>query len=161
VNPVVTGWVRDELHQLAEPRQPHPDQDHARHHPGDQQAGDAVLLHDRQEDHDERRGRPGDLDPGAAEQRADDAGDDRGVEAVLRRHPGGDRERHRQRQRDHADHQAGHQVGAKVGARVALLEALPQPVGELILDAERERELVADRLGQLLDVTDPHRAALG
>ncbi len=75
---------------------------------------EAELVHDRHEDHDERRRRTGDLKPRAAEQRADHAGDDRGVEPVLRRTRRRDRERHRQRQRDDADHERREQVGAEV-----------------------------------------------
>src|SRR5690606_7815745 len=61
-------------------------------------------------------GRPRNLDPRATEQRDRGAGDDRGIQALLRLHPGGDRERHRQRQRDHADDQAGDDVPRPVRA---------------------------------------------
>ena len=60
------------------------------------------LRDDARHDDDERAGRPADLHVRAAERRDEEAGDDRAVDAGLRRHAGGDRERHRQRQRDAA-----------------------------------------------------------
>ena len=57
---------------------------------------------------------PGDLELAAAEERHDGAGDDRRVEAVLRRRAHGDRERHRERQRDDPDDDAGEHVRAQV-----------------------------------------------
>ena len=61
---------------------------------------------------------PADLDARAAEQRHEEAADDRRVDAGLRRDARGDAERHRQRQRDDADRDAGHDVADQVGARV-------------------------------------------
>ena len=63
------------------------------------------------DDDDERAGRAADLHVRAAERRDDEAGDDRAVDAGLRRHARRDRERHRQRQRDQADGDAGDQIG--------------------------------------------------
>ncbi len=145
--------VRDELHQPPEPREAHGDEDEAGHHAGDEQPGEPVPVDDRQEDHDERGGGAGDLEPRAAEQRADHAGDDRGVEPVLRRHVARDRERHRERQRDHADHQRREQIGAEVPARVALAQALAEAIAEQILGGVRERELAPELLRKLVDVT--------
>jgi len=71
---------------------------------------------------------------------------------VLGRHVARDRERHRQRQRDHTDHQCCEQVGAKILDRVALAEPSAQPVGEKILGAVGQRELLLERLRQLVDV---------
>jgi hypothetical protein len=152
--------VRDERHQLAQPGHTEEDQDRARHEPGDQEPGQAELADDRHQDHHEGRGRAGDLDPGAAQERADDAGDDRRVEAVLGRDLGPDRghrhrQRHRQRHGDRADGHTGEDVGLEVGLGVALAQAGAQPERELVLDADGEGELRADRLGELVDV--PHR----
>ena len=57
---------------------------HARHHRDHQQPGQAVLGDDAGDDHDERAGRPADLDARSAEQRDDEAADDGGVDAGLR-----------------------------------------------------------------------------
>jgi hypothetical protein len=48
---------------------------------------------------------------------------------MLRRHPDGDRERHRQRQRDDADDRAGEEIGSE-GTRVVAGERLPDRGGE-------------------------------
>ena len=85
-------------------------QQDAGHHRAHEQAVDAVLGDDAGDDHDERAGRPADLEARAAERRDQEAGDDRAVDARLRRQAGGDGERHRQRQRDQADGDAGDQV---------------------------------------------------
>ena len=71
-------------------------------------------------------GRPRDLDARAAEERDDRAADDRGVEPVLRRHAGGDGQRHRQRKGHDADHDAGHGVVPQRGPAVAGPQAVAQ-----------------------------------
>ena len=70
----------------------------------------AVLLHDAVDDDDERAGRAADLHARAAERGDEEAGDDRGLEAALRRHPARDRERDRERKRDDADDDARRQI---------------------------------------------------
>jgi hypothetical protein len=96
VNPVVTGYG---MNSIRRPRRasPHRDEEDAGHEPGRQQPREAVLGDDGREDDDERRGRPGDLELAAAEERHHEARDDRRVEPVLGRHADRDRERHRQR----------------------------------------------------------------
>ena len=90
------------------------------HERGGQQAVHAVLLHDAVDDHDERAGGPADLHPRAAERRDQEAGDDRGVEAAVRRDAAGDGERDRQGQRDDADDHPGDRVGGELLAGVGL-----------------------------------------
>ena len=63
------------------------------------------------DDDDEGAGRPGDLHARAAERRHDEAGDDRAVDAGLRRQAGGDGKRHGERQGHQADGDAGGDVG--------------------------------------------------
>ena len=67
----------------------------------------------RRHQHDEGAGRAADLEAAAAERRDQEAADDGGVEAAIRRHAGRDRDRHRQRQRDDRDGQPGDGVGAE------------------------------------------------
>jgi hypothetical protein len=118
--------VRDELDEAAETRQPHDEQDDAGHHAGDQQPGQAVFGHDGREDDDEGGGRSRHLHLRAAEQGDERAGDDGGVDAVLRRHADGDGQRHGQRQGDDADDDAGDQVGGEVAPTVAAAQRLAQ-----------------------------------
>ena len=106
----------DELDDAAQLGQAQGDQDDARHHGGDDQAVDAVLLHDAVDDHDERAGGPADLHPGAAQRRDQEAGDDRGVEALLRGDAAGDGEGDGEREGDDADDDAGEQVVAELSA---------------------------------------------
>ena len=77
------------------------------------EVGHAVLHDDAVDDDDVRARRPADLHPRAAEERDEEARDDRGEDAGLRRDAGGDRKRHRERQGDDADRQARDDVGRK------------------------------------------------
>ena len=86
------------------------DEDDAGHHRAHEQAVDAVLGDDARDHDDERAGRSADLHVRSAERRDDEAGDDRAVDAGLRRHARRDGEGHRQRQRDQADRHAGDQI---------------------------------------------------
>ncbi|MNN31671.1 hypothetical protein D3C81_1453680 [compost metagenome] len=106
----------DELDDRAEARHAKRQEDDAGHDGGDLQPVDAVLGGDPGEDDDEGAGRPGDLHPAAAQQGYRQAGDDRGVDALLRLHPGadGDGEGHGQRQRDDADDRPRDQVAQPV-----------------------------------------------
>ena len=109
VKPMTTGRGMKRT-AVPVPVRPMIDQDDAGHHRAHEQAVDAVLGDDAGHDDDERAGRPADLHVRAAERRDDEAGDDRAVDAGLRRHARGDRERHGQRQRDEADRDAGDQI---------------------------------------------------
>jgi len=100
----------NELHRLAETGDGQEQQDDSRHHRHHQQAGQALLGDDAGDDDDEGAGRAADLDARAAQERHEEAADNRGVDARLRRDAGGHAEGHRQRQRDHAHGQAGQQV---------------------------------------------------
>jgi len=110
---------RDVAHQRAEAQQPHREQQHARQRSGDQQVGQPVALHDAVDDDDEGARRAADLHLRAAQRRDEEAGDDRGDDALLGLDAAGDGEGHRQRQGDHADGQAGGDVGAQLRAAVA------------------------------------------
>ncbi|MCY1424035.1 hypothetical protein D9M71_397660 [compost metagenome] len=109
-------WRRDELDDRAQAGDTEQQEDDARHDGGDLQSIDAVLGGNSGEDDDEGAGRPGDLHPAAAQQGYRQASDDRGVDALLRLHPGadGDGEGHGQRQRDDADDRPRDQVAQPV-----------------------------------------------
>ena len=72
--------------------------------------GDAVLGDDAGDHDDERAGGAADLDARSAERRDEEAGDDRAVDAGLRREARGDGECHRERQRDEADRDPGDEI---------------------------------------------------
>ena len=136
--------ARDEPDGGAGAGEPHDDEHDAGHHRAHEQAVDAVLGDDARDDHDERAGRSADLHVRAAERRDEEAGDDRAVDAGLRRHARGDRERHRQRQRDEADGDAGDQIGRErakrsSGAAPGSTPAGSQTGGFGVWDNERVR----------------------
>ena len=135
--------VRDELDELTETAEPHRDQNQPAHQAGEQQPGHAEAGIDGGQDDDEGRGRTRHLQPRAAQRRHHRAGDDRGVEPILRRHPDRDRERHRQGKRDDADHQARQHVGAQIGARVPFPpDGAHRPGGKIAqLDAVERRSI--------------------
>ena len=110
----------------------HREQQHAGGDRAHDEVGDAVLHDDRVDDHDVGAGRPADLHARPAEQRDQEAGDDRGEDAGLRRDARGDRERHGERERDDADRDAGDEIGAEVVAGVPG----PEAVDELRPEAE-------------------------
>ena len=117
---------RDVLDRRAESGDAEQDQDHAGHQRAHEQPVEAVGRDDAGHDDDERAGRSADLDARAAERGDREAGDDRAVDAVLRRHARRDRERHRQRQRDEADGDAGEQVARQRAGGIALAQALDE-----------------------------------
>jgi len=104
---------RNVLDETSEPGHPHGHQKEARDQGRHQQAAYTELLGHRIEDHHEGGGRPRDGEAGAAGHGDDDAGDDGGIETVLRRHTAGDGQRHGQRNGDDADRDAGDQVAAE------------------------------------------------
>ena len=97
----------------------HDDEQHAGHHRAHEQAVDAVAsaMMPATTTTNAPVGPPI-CTYGSAERGDEEAGDDRAVDAGLRRHAGRDGERHRQRQRDQADGDAGDQVGDEGPARV-------------------------------------------
>ncbi len=99
--------IGNELDVGAEPQEARGDQDDAGHQRREDHAIDAVAFGGQRHQHDEGAGRSADLKPAAAEQRHDEAADHGGVESAIRRHAGGDGDRHRQRQRDDRHRQAG------------------------------------------------------
>ena len=126
-----TGGDRmgNELDEPSQPEESHRDEDQSRHRARDEEAADSEARHDGREDHHERGGGPRHLEARSAEQRHDRAGDDRGVEAVLRRHSDGDGERHRKRERDDADHDTGEDVGAQLARPIAVGESRTKASG--------------------------------
>jgi len=102
---------RDVAHHRAQARDPEQHQDAAGHERGQLQAGDAVLAGDAGQDHDEGAGGAGDLQAAAAEYRDGQAGDDGGVQPLLRLGSGSDGKGHGQRQGDDADDDPGNDIG--------------------------------------------------
>jgi hypothetical protein len=96
------------------------------HQSGEQGAQDqaavAELLDHVEHHRDEGRGGAADLHPRAAQCRDQETRDDGGVQALLRRGAGGNRQRHRERQRDDGNGKAGDQVRAEVCNAVALAQ---------------------------------------
>ena len=97
----------------AEPQIAGRHQEHARHDGGEQHAVDAVALDGGGDEHDEGARRAADLKPAAAQERDQEAADDGGVEAAIRRDTRADGDRHRQRQGDDGDGETGENVGAQ------------------------------------------------
>ena len=77
-----------------------------------------MHVHNGKQDRHERAGRSGDLKTRATEQRHDQACDDAGPEALLRRHTRSDAKPDRQRQRDDADGETRADVSKKIGATI-------------------------------------------
>jgi hypothetical protein len=75
------GYVFD---HRSETRRAQAQQHHTRHQRRQLQAGDAMLGGDDRQHRDEGAGRSGDLQPGTAEQRRAQPGDDRGVQPLFR-----------------------------------------------------------------------------
>ena len=100
----------DEGHRPAEPQQSGHDDDES----GDEGDGDdglgAVAGDDRHEDDGHGTGGTGDLQVGSAEDRGEEARDDRGDRPLFGRQPGADAEAQSQRQGDDADSGAGEEV---------------------------------------------------
>lgn len=106
--------IGNELDVGANAQEARGDQDHARHHGGENDAVDAVPLRRHRDQHDESARRAADLEAAAPEQRHDEAAGDRRVESAIRRHARGDRDRHRQRQRNDRNGEARKDVGAEI-----------------------------------------------
>ena len=81
-----------------------------------------MALYDAGNQHDEGAGRPANLETAAAERRYQEASDNGGVEPLVRRQAGTDRDRHGQRQRHDGHGQAGHRVGPQARPAIALAQ---------------------------------------
>src|SRR5690606_25281337 len=114
--------VGDVADEGAEAGQPHRHEEPPRHERGDGEPVVSELLDDRVDEDDEGARGPADLDPAPAEGRDEEAGDDGGVEPLLRRDAGGDGEGDGERERDDADDEAGGEVPPELGAAVPLPE---------------------------------------
>ena len=110
---------RNEAHRRAQAGEAQEQQDHAGHHGDHEQSGEAVLRDDAGDDHDERAGGTADLNLRSAQERNQEAADDGGVDAGLRRDAGSDAEGHGQGQGDKPTVTSGDQVGEKIAATVS------------------------------------------
>ena len=127
VKPVVTGWGMNSMSRPA--GSAHGQEDEAGHHRGQEQPGHPETGGNRRQHHHERRGGPCHLGHRPAEKGDDRPGDDGRVQAVLRRHPGGDGQRHREGKSHHAHHQARERVADQVAPAVARGEGSPERNG--------------------------------
>jgi hypothetical protein len=105
--------VGHELDQASGAQQSQGDQNGSGEHRAQQQAAQAVLLGNRQEDHHEGGRGAADVEARATAQSDQRRRDQDGVEAVLGCHTHGDGQRHGQRNGDDADRQAGAQVATQ------------------------------------------------
>ena len=112
----------NEVDQLSQFQKAEEQEDQARESGGDHQSGGAEFLDDRNQDDDEGGGRPRDLIFRPSENPRHKAAYNRRVESRLRRHAGGDRERHRERQRDRAHNDPGDGVTEKAVGRESIAE---------------------------------------
>src|SRR5690606_10252403 len=86
--------IGHEADQLASAQQAQGDQDQPGQQGAEQQAADAVLLGDGQQDDHEGGGGAGNVEARAAKQGNQRSGDQHGVQAMLWRHANGDGQRH-------------------------------------------------------------------
>jgi hypothetical protein len=100
------------------------------HQPGRHQSAEAVLFGNGMEDHDEGGGRPGDTEPGTAGQRDQQAGDNRGIQPILRRDAAANRQSHGQRHRDDADRDRRQQIGPQFAQAIAATQLVAQRGGK-------------------------------
>ena len=110
----------DELDEGAEAKKARRNEQQTGQEGRQDQPVDAVLRHGRRHQHDERPGRPADLEPRAAERGDEKPAEDRGVEPLGRRRAGRDGDGHRQRQRDDGDGQPGDRVRPEMRQAIAL-----------------------------------------
>ena len=101
----------DEPHCRTGAGDAHDHEQDAGHHRAHEQAVDAMGGDDAGHHDDKGTRRTANLHVRAAERGDDEPGDDRAVDAGLRRHAGRDGKGHRQRQRHQADGDPGDQVG--------------------------------------------------
>jgi hypothetical protein len=111
---------RHEADHLAELESSHCDQQHARHHGGDEQVGDTVALCDGIEQRHEGAGRAADLYPRASQRGHDETADDGSDQTLFRLDPGGDAEGHCQRHGNAGHRESCAEVGGEVVAAVTL-----------------------------------------
>ena len=105
--------VGHEFDQAAGAAQAHGDHDQAGKHGAQQQAAEAELLGDRQQDHHKGGGRPGDVEARAAGEGDQRCGHQHRVQAILRGHADGNGQGHGQGNGDDAYRQARRQVATQ------------------------------------------------
>jgi hypothetical protein len=98
------------------------DQNDAGHEGGKDEAVMAMRGDDVEHHDDECPGRAADLGPRAAQQRNEEAGDNGGEQALVRRSAAGDAERHCKRKGDHRHGQAGDRIGLELAQAIALAD---------------------------------------
>ena len=130
--------------QLAGAQQTQRNKDQPGEHGAQQQAAEAELLSDRQQDHHERGGRPRHVETRAPGQRNQRRGHQHRIQTMLRRNAHGDRQGHGQRNGDDADRQACYQVAAQFTASVARPQGLA-PGGEQRRKLHSRHSLCAKR----------------
>ncbi len=108
---------RDVADDAARPGVPEADQDESGQQPDDEHAVGTVDGDDRDQHDGHRAGGSAHLDPAAAEDGRDGAGDDGRDQATAGAHAGADPEPEGERQRDQADHQARGQVTGRAHVR--------------------------------------------
>ena len=113
----------DILNKAAQAHHRHNHQQHTGHQRSQQQATQAIALGDRIENHDKSGRWSGNAVAAAAKQGNQKTGYDSGIQAILRRNPGGNRQRHRQRNGNDANRGASHQVFEKAPAVVGFIDA--------------------------------------
>ena len=114
--------IGNELDEATELQKTDRDQDHAGQHGREQQPVQAVLGHGGGDEHDERAGRPADLEAAPAQRGDQEPAHDGGVETAIRRDAGGDGEGHGQWQRYDGDRKPRDYVGLQVGEAVAFAQ---------------------------------------
>ena len=135
--------ARDELDCGAEPGDAQQNEQHAGHEGAEQEAVFAVAGQDAEDDDDKCAGGAADLAARTAQRGDGEAGDDRSVEAGLRRCAGRNGEGHGQGKRDQADGDAGDHVGGEF-LRAVITQAedgLRNPFGEAQTANPRKKRL--------------------
>lgn len=111
--------ARDELDGRAQACDSHDDEENSGHDGAHEKAVYTVCRDDAGDYNDEGSGGPADLSLRSAEGRDEESGDDRAINAGLRREAGGNGEGHGQRQGYEADRDAGDYIEKKFVAVIA------------------------------------------
>ena len=117
VKPSITGSGTSAMKRPALTK-PAGDEDDPGEQRREQQSVEAELRDDARDDDDECAGRTADLDPASAQQRNEEAADDRGDQPRFRRRSRRDRDRNAERQRDERDRDARHRVAEEQAPRI-------------------------------------------
>ena len=119
VNPTTTGCGMN-LIAAAELGDAQYHEYHAGHDRSHDEPVDAVSLDDSVDDHDERSGRPADLDTRATECGDQESADDGRVKTAIGSQAAGDRECNRKRESHYADDHSRGEIGSELRSAVRL-----------------------------------------